>query len=105
MVQFCRERRGALTISLHVQPKARKTEIIGVHGDAIKVKVASPPVDGAANEELVRFFAELLGLPKSRVLVKQGGRSRRKLLEIEGATAAGLTDLLIRRGLLTIRME
>ena len=46
---------------VHVQPRAKRSEVVGRHGDAIKVRLAAPPVDGAANEELVRFLAEALG--------------------------------------------
>lgn len=104
MVLFCREKRDTLTITLHVQPKARKTEIIGAHGDALKVKVAAPPVDGAANDELIKFFAKFLGVPKSRIELKQGGQSRHKVLEVEGVTAGELTSLLIKQGVLTIKL-
>lgn len=55
-----------------------------MHGDALKIRLAAPPVDGAANEELVAFVAKKLGIAKSRVRVAGGASSRRKLLEIEG---------------------
>ncbi len=73
---------------VHVQPRARQTEVAGRHGDAIKVRLAAPPVDGAANEELVRFLAEVLGISRSAVRVVSGRTARRKLVEIDGITAA-----------------
>lgn len=78
---------GRITLTLHIQPGARKTEIAGRHGDALKIRLAAPPVDGKANEALLRFVAETLHLPKSSVCLKSGQTSRRKVLEVTGATA------------------
>ncbi len=72
------------SLLVHVQPRASRTEIVGWHGDAIKIRVAAPPVDGAANEELVRFLAEVLALPRSAVRVASGSTGRHKRLEIDG---------------------
>jgi uncharacterized protein len=78
-----------------VQPKASKSEVAGRHGDAVKVRIAAPPVDNAANEELVRFLAETLGVRRASVTVTHGAGSRRKLVEIEGMSdAAALRALL-----------
>ena len=78
---------GSYSLTLHIQPGARKTEIAGRHGDALKIRLAAPPVDGKANEALLRFVAETLHLPKSSVCLKSGQTSRRKVLEVTGATA------------------
>ncbi len=72
---------------VHVQPRARQTEVAGRHGDAIKVRLAAPPVDGAANEELVRFLAERLGVRPGAVSLVAGATARRKVVEVEGMTA------------------
>lgn len=77
---------GRITLTLHIQPGAKKTEFSGLHGDALKIRLAAPPVDGKANEALIRFVAESLGLAKSNVNLKSGHTSRRKVLEIQGAT-------------------
>src|SRR5688572_11117846 len=69
-----------------VQPRASRTEIVGVHGDALKVRVAAPPVDGAANEELSRHLAKQLGVAASAVQVVGGATGRRKIIEVEGIT-------------------
>jgi uncharacterized protein (TIGR00251 family) len=69
---------------IHVQPRARRTEVAGRHGDALKVRLAAPPVDGAANAELVRFLAEALGVPRRAVRVVAGQTARRKVVEVEG---------------------
>lgn len=78
---------GRITLTLHIQPGAKKTEFAGLHGDALKIRLAAPPVDGKANEALVKFVAETLKLPKSAVNLKSGQTSRRKVLEVQGATS------------------
>ena len=77
---------GRITLTLHIQPGAKKTQFAGLHGDALKIRLAAPPVDGKANEALVKFVAETLGLAKSAVNLKSGQTSRRKVLEVQGAT-------------------
>lgn len=71
-------------INVYVQPRASKTQIAGMHDGHIKVRLAAPPVDGAANAALVQFVADKLGVAKSRVRLISGTSSRRKVLEIEG---------------------
>ena len=78
---------GHITLTLHIQPGAKKTEFAGLHGDALKIRLAAPPVDGKANEALIKFFAGVLRLPKSAVNLKSGQTSRRKVLEVVGTTA------------------
>ncbi len=78
---------GRITLTLHIQPGAKKTEFAGLHGDALKIRLAAPPVDGKANEALVKFVAETLKLPKSAVNLKSGQTSRRKVLEVVGTTS------------------
>jgi uncharacterized protein (TIGR00251 family) len=67
-----------------VHPRAKRSAIAGRLGDAWKLSLAAPPVDGKANEECVRFFAELAGVPRSRVRIVTGLTSRVKVVEIEG---------------------
>lgn len=74
-------------LTLHVQPRARRTEVAGLHGDAIRVRLAAPPVDGAANDELVRFLAERLGVARRAVRIVAGATARRKVVEIDGVAA------------------
>ena len=71
-------------ISIYVQPRASKTAVAGVHDGAVKIRLAAPPVEGAANAALVEFIAERLDIAKSRVRVVAGQSSRRKVLEIDG---------------------
>ena len=77
-------RDGRVRFTVHVQPRASRTEIAGVHGDALKVRLAAPPVDGAANEALVRFLSESLGVPRRAVKIIHGASSRTKRVEVEG---------------------
>jgi uncharacterized protein len=81
---------GRITLTLHIQPGAKKTEFAGLHGDALKIRLAAPPVDGKANEALIKFVAETLGLAKSAVNLKSGQTSRRKVLEVQGAKLSSI---------------
>ena len=71
-----------MTLTLHIQPGAKKTEVAGLYGDALKIRLAAPPVDGKANAALIGFVADRLGLAKSAVTLKSGQTSRRKVLEV-----------------------
>jgi uncharacterized protein len=73
---------------VHVVPRARTTEVAGRHGDALKIRLAAPPVDGAANEELIRFLAERLSVPRSAVTIAAGLTGRRKTVKIAGIETA-----------------
>jgi uncharacterized protein (TIGR00251 family) len=87
---------GLLTARLviHVVPRARATDVAGRHGDALKIRLAAPPVDGAANDELIRFLAERLSVPRSAVTIAAGHTGRRKTVKIAGIeTAAALRAL------------
>ena len=78
---------GSLILTLHIQPGAKKTEIADLHGDALKIRLAAPPVDGKANAALIEFLATRLGIARAQVTLKSGQTSRRKVLEIDGAPA------------------
>jgi len=82
------------TLVVHVVPRARVTAVAGRHGDALKIRLAAPPVDGAANGELVRFLAERLGLPRSAVTIATGQGGRRKTVKIEGVETAAVVRTL-----------
>jgi len=79
--------RGLLTLILHVQPNARRTEIAGLHGGYLKVRVAAPAVEGKANEMLVGFLADKFALPGGRVMIRRGSHGRTKTVEIYGQAA------------------
>jgi uncharacterized protein (TIGR00251 family) len=82
--KFSDARQGA-AITVKVQPRARKTEVAGVLADGtIKIRVAAPPVGGAANKALVEFLAQVLGLPKSQIDIIAGEASEHKLISLTG---------------------
>ena len=85
---------GRLTLTLHIQPGAKKTEVAGQYGDALKIRLAAPPVDGKANAALLSFVAERLGLAKSAITLKSGQTSRRKVLEVVDPPADAESRLL-----------
>jgi uncharacterized protein (TIGR00251 family) len=88
------EVRGAsIRVHVHVQPRASRSEVVGTHGAALKVRLLAPPVDGAANEALVTLLAEELGVPRRDVRIVQGAASRAKVVEIEGTTADAVRAL------------
>lgn len=78
-----------------MQPRAARSEVAGRHGDAIKIRVAAPPVDGEANEALVRFLAKILGVPRSAVSITAGQAGRRKRVRVEGLTVAQVEARLL----------
>lgn len=84
---------GILTLTLHIQPGAKKTEVAGEHGDALKIRLAAPPVDGKANAALLEFVAERLGVARGDVTLKCGQTSRRKVVEVVGMEAAATVDV------------
>ncbi len=73
-----------VTLRLHIQPGAKKTEVVGLHGEALKIRLAAPPVDGKANACLIGFLAERLGVAKSAVELLSGEFSRTKRLRVSG---------------------
>jgi len=82
------EKNGAVRFEVHAKPRAKKSKVVGERGDAIEIALAAPPVDGAANEELVRFLARFLGIPKRGIELVRGETSREKLVAITGLTLA-----------------
>ena len=82
------------SIGIYVQPRASKTEISGMHAGMLRIRLAAPPVDGAANAALVAFIAARLDIPKSRVRVMSGLASRRKVVRVEGMTEVAVVAAL-----------
>lgn len=83
-----------VTLTLHIQPGARATEVCGLHGEALKIRLQAPPVEGRANAALIAFLAERLGVPRSALCLQSGQSSRRKRVRIEGVTAQALVQRL-----------
>jgi hypothetical protein len=76
-----------VTFAIKIQPRARKNVIVGTLGDALKVSLTAPPVDGKANEACIAFFAKLLKVPRSSVTIAAGQTSRNKVIRIAGLSA------------------
>ena len=79
---------------MYVQPRASRTEVTGLHGDAIKLRVAAPPVEGEANLEVRRFLAKQLSVPLAAVQLTHGESGRRKTVEVAGVSAAFVASRL-----------
>lgn len=88
------ERDGVLTFKVQVVPRASRSEIIGEHNGALRVRIAAPPVDGAANEELVRTISRALGVKRGAVEIIGGQTSKTKQLRVTGVTLLDLTGLI-----------
>ncbi|HLL71611.1 MAG TPA: DUF167 domain-containing protein [Pyrinomonadaceae bacterium] len=82
----CTETDGAITFAVRVVARASRSEVAGEHEGALRVRVAAPPVEGAANVELARTLARALGVPVRAVEIKSGHASKTKLVRVEGAT-------------------
>ena len=85
-------------ITLRVHPRAKRTALKGRFGEAYKLDLAAPPLDGKANEECLRFFAELAGVPRSGVRILSGLSSRNKVVEVGGVEQQELESLLAAAG-------
>ncbi|MCL6263971.1 DUF167 domain-containing protein [Craterilacuibacter sp. RT1T] len=88
----------AVRLTLHVQPGAKKTECAGEHGDALKIRLNAPPVDGKANHALIAWLAKQLGCPKRNITLLSGEKSRHKIIEI--STSLTPDEVLIALGYL-----
>ena len=84
----------SVTLKVRLQPRASRDEIDGLLGDALKIKVTAPPVEGRANKAVKKFLAVRLGLPPSQIEMIAGERSREKLLRISGITRAEMERAL-----------
>ena len=82
------------TITVHVQPNARRNEVLGFEDGALKVKIAAPPVKGKANKELIDFLSRLLGVGKGSITMEKGLASRKKVIAIEGLDRAQILKRL-----------
>ena len=83
-------RDGGCTLAVRVQPGARTARVVGVHGDALKIAVSAPPVEGRANEDVCSFVAQIAGVRPRQVSVVSGASNRSKVLLIEGVSAEEL---------------
>ncbi len=92
--EWARPTPDGVLLAVHIQPSAARTECAGTHGGAIKIRVAAPPRDGAANDALLRFLADHIGLPLRSVLIHSGESARRKRILLRGASLALVKERL-----------
>ena len=85
---------GGITLNIRVVPRASRSEIVGFHDGALKVRIAAPPVDGAANEELVKVLAKAVGLSRSSVEIVGGLASKNKRVALRGVSLEDLERIL-----------
>ena len=79
---LCRRDGDDLLLGCYLQPRASKDEVVGKHGDALKIRITAPPVDGEANAQLIRFLSKQFGVSKSDVVIESGATGRRKTVRI-----------------------
>ena len=96
--EILRETNGELLLRVLVVPRASKSAVAGLHDGRLKVRIAAPPVDGAANKELVRFLAGELGAARSQVGIDRGASGKRKTVRLSGLTAERVRARLRLRG-------
>jgi uncharacterized protein (TIGR00251 family) len=88
------EKDDTVSFAVRVQPRASRTALAGLHGDAIKIRIAAPPVDGKANDECRRFIAKLIGVATSSVEIIAGESSRDKVIRVRHTTVARVREAL-----------
>jgi len=86
VVDWYRRDGDDLLLVLHIQPGAKRSEVSGLHGDALKIRLAAPPIEGRANEALQRFIADSFNVPLRNVELERGAQSRRKTVRVSGSS-------------------
>ena len=85
MADWFRSEVNSVTLTLHIQPGAKRSEVVGLHGEALKIRLAAPPIDGRANDALQRFVADSFDVPLRQVELIRGGQSRHKMVKVTGS--------------------
>jgi uncharacterized protein (TIGR00251 family) len=85
---YRRDAAGTVTVCVHAQPGARRTEVAGLHGASVKIRVAAPALEERANAALIDYLAERFGVPRRNVTLVSGAKSREKRLEVRGTSLA-----------------
>lgn len=93
-MSWLREDEDGITLTLYIQPGAKKTAVAGLHGEALKIRLHAPPVEGQANAQLIAFLAQRLALPKRAVTLLSGEASRAKRVRVVGIGAASVVAKL-----------
>jgi uncharacterized protein (TIGR00251 family) len=87
MIEYS-EQNGVLTFRVRVVPRASRSELVGEHDGALRVRIAAPPVDGAANDELVRLLARTFRVPRNAIEIAAGQTSKLKTVRVAGGQAS-----------------
>lgn len=95
MTLFLQPSTDGVLLRVYVQPKASREGIAGYHGDALKIRLKAPPVEGEANTACIRFLASLFGLPQTNLSIKTGHKSRLKLIEMEGVSIEEIRKVIV----------
>lgn len=91
---YLKQTSEGVLLSLHIQPNAKKTELVGLHGEALKIRIQAPPVDDAANEALLKFIGARLGLTSANLILVKGHTSRQKRVLVRGKTLGEVDEAL-----------
>ncbi|MFA9439997.1 DUF167 domain-containing protein [Uliginosibacterium sp. sgz301328] len=92
-MSWLRRNDDGISLTLHVQPGAKRTEFAGLHGDALKIRLAAPPVEGKANAALLAFLAKYFGVARADVELVSGDTSRHKIVRVHGADTTAVAAL------------
>ena len=85
-----KESSAGITFAVKIQPRARQNAVVGELGDALKIALTAPPINGRANEACIEFLADLLDLPRAAITIVSGESSRNKVIRVAGCTLQGL---------------
>lgn len=85
MTHWYNQNATELTVNIYVQPGAKRSEVAGLHGDSLKIRLISPPIEGRANQALLKYMATLFDVPLRQVTLKRGDKSRHKVVVISGS--------------------
>lgn len=96
-MEWIRETTKGVLLPVRAVPRASKNEIRGIHGDALKVRLQAPPVEGKANQALIRFLSDALDIPRSQISIASGETGRNKAVLITGITKETLISLLMNK--------
>ena len=94
MSPYVHESKDGVVLKVQVQPRASRDEVVGTHGEALKIRIAAPPVAGAANKQLLKFLAKKLKIARSQMNIASGTAARAKSITIEGISAAEVRQRL-----------
>jgi uncharacterized protein (TIGR00251 family) len=89
-----KETEHGVIFHIHVVPRSAKCEVAGIQGDALKLRITAPPVEGQANTECIRFLSDILGVRKKQVTILSGHKSKKKTVAIEGVRRKDIESLI-----------